>query len=1189
MSDVEISDRETSFSAHESDAEHLYDAIEIKKERKGQYLIKWDGLDPDGKPWPDSWANKRDCTDDIVQAWKLKKAQKKREQQRKVHKKLTKTRQSTVSRLSEGSKASTSRRTASVAPTARSLRSNDRARDDSDPEYESISHTPANRKKRRLSRPVSASPTDEDFPPPSSLSRPSKKRRPNPPERSPELYQDTNFNDEPPEPDVGDSDEEIVTVVQLKRKGKSVDRSAKSPIPLPRGRPPKKASLLQKHLNKYRDDDDDGLDNAPAYQSGKTPDYSPPPAPRGVFSLARPASASRLQIQTQTQTQKSAILSPRGQARLDRFDEELAAARMEVEGSQKVPLFIPASSEERDSLPPEVRSRSASRSQSRSSSPRSRSHSAPRFPEPDLLPHLLSPTVSDLAKSPSPRRTVARNPSERRAAAAGDDSYRDGEVPETQPSPSPSPRPVTPSAVSPSPIKSTLISKMKPRSRTGTAASLNLAVNVSDAKKKQKPLGPIPRLTPSQFVAQMKGNDHEGADVDAAEDADVEDVEDLVSSIEQFSSPVKGKRARRHEQVNQNLSLPEAQSREEEEEEEEAARARIEARGVQMAEAARAVRRAQMAEYDQNALRAKKTSRTLSQILKLQQQRAPVAVAVAAPEVAGAGASMSTTESDIPMPSQGVGAGPAGVQVVDVRDLRQEEEENTQDVMAHYRAAGVAGSEVDGEGEPEGEFDEEPPAFEPEDSGPADPEIGVGDDSAAEDELVNGIGNRSEDHESEPERYIDPEISAWNEEHSSPRRSQEVLGNTSLGFQDDSMEGNLPAPEVPRFTTNGNVAPLSKSKSKSRSTSAGGRSRSRKPADADIELPPTASTRQNTPEPNAVVPNTEATADPRRHLDAAMSLLNVKSEENHRLATLLADERALLEAERARNLVLQERVSTLELQQPQQSQPSSSPDDADLARRLQQAEELLAAERTLLAEALQGKAAAESERDFARRDKASAEQQRDLLRDLYGQASAFADEKVAENRDLEKRVKIAEEQTRDGITTIRATFDLREAALKSEAMDWRNQSNFLREQIVRSNLPEVCKRAAEHPELLDKCTKLVVKNQELVQERDLLAEHNESLTDRLECQEEDLRVKVEEMYRLERQVMDSAEEIATLKANDELHVNGDYQVLRCGWRAETTNHPCPALCRTQEDLDFHAAMHVTRDLLDPIIASQGHI
>jgi hypothetical protein len=75
---IDISDRETVFSAHESDDEKLFEAIEILAERKGQYLVKWAGVDnKTGKPWPDSWSNKRDCTDDMVIAWKLRKKQQK--------------------------------------------------------------------------------------------------------------------------------------------------------------------------------------------------------------------------------------------------------------------------------------------------------------------------------------------------------------------------------------------------------------------------------------------------------------------------------------------------------------------------------------------------------------------------------------------------------------------------------------------------------------------------------------------------------------------------------------------------------------------------------------------------------------------------------------------------------------------------------------------------------------------------------------------------------------------------------------------------------------------------------------------------------------------------------------------------------------------------------------------------------
>ncbi|KAJ6482539.1 hypothetical protein C8R45DRAFT_304146 [Mycena sanguinolenta] len=76
---LEISDRDTSFEHHASDDEHLWDAIAILDERKGHYLVKWAGVDEHGKPWADSWTRKRDCTDDMVEEWKRKKALKKRE------------------------------------------------------------------------------------------------------------------------------------------------------------------------------------------------------------------------------------------------------------------------------------------------------------------------------------------------------------------------------------------------------------------------------------------------------------------------------------------------------------------------------------------------------------------------------------------------------------------------------------------------------------------------------------------------------------------------------------------------------------------------------------------------------------------------------------------------------------------------------------------------------------------------------------------------------------------------------------------------------------------------------------------------------------------------------------------------------------------------------------------------------
>lgn len=82
MSDADsFSDREMQLSPRESDPEYLWDAIEILKQKKDQYLIKWSGLDPKtGKPWPDSWTNKSDCTYDLIQTWEEKRAQKKKEE-----------------------------------------------------------------------------------------------------------------------------------------------------------------------------------------------------------------------------------------------------------------------------------------------------------------------------------------------------------------------------------------------------------------------------------------------------------------------------------------------------------------------------------------------------------------------------------------------------------------------------------------------------------------------------------------------------------------------------------------------------------------------------------------------------------------------------------------------------------------------------------------------------------------------------------------------------------------------------------------------------------------------------------------------------------------------------------------------------------------------------------------------------
>lgn len=80
----EISEFETQFVARSNDDEALWEVQEITAERGRKYRVKWAGVDPaTGKPWPQDWVDRHDCTDQLVAEWKAKKATKKRESVKK--------------------------------------------------------------------------------------------------------------------------------------------------------------------------------------------------------------------------------------------------------------------------------------------------------------------------------------------------------------------------------------------------------------------------------------------------------------------------------------------------------------------------------------------------------------------------------------------------------------------------------------------------------------------------------------------------------------------------------------------------------------------------------------------------------------------------------------------------------------------------------------------------------------------------------------------------------------------------------------------------------------------------------------------------------------------------------------------------------------------------------------------------
>jgi hypothetical protein len=54
--------------------EGFWEVIEILKESKRKYLVKWKGVDPStGKPWHNSWVRKEDCTESLIEDWEITK------------------------------------------------------------------------------------------------------------------------------------------------------------------------------------------------------------------------------------------------------------------------------------------------------------------------------------------------------------------------------------------------------------------------------------------------------------------------------------------------------------------------------------------------------------------------------------------------------------------------------------------------------------------------------------------------------------------------------------------------------------------------------------------------------------------------------------------------------------------------------------------------------------------------------------------------------------------------------------------------------------------------------------------------------------------------------------------------------------------------------------------------------------
>lgn len=82
---VHSDDDEEKVEGPEPGEDGYWPALEILNERKRDYLVLWDGTDPEtGKAWEPSWTSKTEVTEDLIEVWVAKKAAKKKKNRRGV-------------------------------------------------------------------------------------------------------------------------------------------------------------------------------------------------------------------------------------------------------------------------------------------------------------------------------------------------------------------------------------------------------------------------------------------------------------------------------------------------------------------------------------------------------------------------------------------------------------------------------------------------------------------------------------------------------------------------------------------------------------------------------------------------------------------------------------------------------------------------------------------------------------------------------------------------------------------------------------------------------------------------------------------------------------------------------------------------------------------------------------------------
>lgn len=723
-----------------------------------------------------------------------------------------------------------------------------------------------------------------------------------------------------------------------------------------------------------------------------------------------------------------------------------------------------------------------------------------------------------------------------------------------------------------------------------------------------KLLRPIPLISPSKFKPHLPPTSsisNVGAEVD--EEEEEHEVEALMSSIEQFSSPDKatapwklkrkriGMRLRRVNEHNGEESLPPVSSLADNDDEGDRAEdkngkkgmdgdvdgdedfaATIRKRGVEMAEQ---VRRKQVRREKEEGRRASKKKRLVDFLRNGENETAKKKEAVEGHKTNGKEKeSASDKDKDDssrrqdewfasaletwPLGNRGSGGMVSEQPSLQVQDTGKANEDGKSKDKERAGSAMTVRQKVAELEEEEEESTQDllMEAQEHQGRGLEEVDVEMGQDLVVQ----QGGEEPGQDQEQEQERRPEPEPEKMVED------VQEAPHLTTADKEPQPEENT-----AHKASSSASSEPKSKADSNQPAVH-------EEPREPELVLPATASSYHHTPEPSPDVTMKDAP----EHLGAAMAILNAKSLEIAKLDSMLVAEQAKTEA-------LSIEVNALHVALVTASS-GPRPRESDLELELAEAREAVTQEKAAWATERNSILASIEE---LKRAKQNVQNDCDFFRDQYGQASAFVTSVRKENVELEERTRTAEEQTKTGVELVRATFVQRVQWLEDDARMWRATAQHLIEMDKRTKGEELRKRAGEAPELRKKCA--------------VLEEKNEVLSERLEELEDELEAKVREEEEAKRlltaQLLHARNEDEltrqaeletwrneTLRLNVELNeMNAELErmkadagsgklavgaqanpsdhemVYRCQWRPEGSNDACEGLFLSIEELQNH--------------------